>query len=199
MILPAIIQSSTTSKLSVFTPPDERETELFEPDGIKDQAERVARGYARRKNRGNDKAFIDECVAEALYTVTYLLWTEWDSIKAKYPDKAERDTFLRMTVGYKLKEYFSYRATSTVSYLRKKGIEVRHEQLHESHVIQYVSPMDVAICLEDVCRDELEKRVIEYYAFGNMIDIVGAKCGISTKRAKKIINRIRRRLQYPTL
>lgn len=199
MIPQPITRISKTSTLKPFLPPDEREVELFEDDGIAQQAERVARGFARKRNRGGDKGFTDEAIAEALYQVTYLMWTEWESIKEKYPDKAERATFLRMTVGYKLKEYFSHRATSTVSYLRKKGIEIRREQLHEAHLVQYISPMDIYIVFEDVCRDELEKRVIEYYALGNMIDIVGARCGISTKRAKKIVNRIRRRLRFPAL
>lgn len=187
------------SSLSVFTPLSEREVELFEEGGIVQQVTRVARGFARRRNRGNDEAFIDEATAEAIFQVTYIMWTEWDGVKDKYPDKAERATFLRMTVGYKLKEYFSLRATSTVSYLRKKGIEIRREQLHEAHRIEYVTPMDVYICFDDVCNDELEKRVIEFYAMGLMLEIVAAKCGLTLKRTKKIVNRIRRELRFPML
>lgn len=199
MIPKAITPLSKASNLSVFTPPDDRETELFEEGGIAEQAERVARGFARRRNRGNDKAFIDEATAEALFQVTYMMWTEWESVKEKYPDKAERATFLRMTVGYKLKEYFSLRATSTVSFLRKKGIEIRREQLHEAHLIEYVSPMDVYICFDDVCENELEKRVLEFYAMGQMYELVAVRCGISTNRTKKIINRVRRKLRFPML
>lgn len=197
MILPVSIPNSERSTLSVFTPPDEREVELFEPEGVKEQAERVARGYARRKNRGIDKAFVDECIAEAVFTVVYLMWTEWEAIKERYPDKTERDTFFRMSVGYKLKAYFCQRATSSVSDLRKKGIEIRREKLHESHIIQRIGPMDIAICFEDVCDNELEKRVIEYYALGQMPAIIAVRCGISEKRAKKIINKIRRKLRFP--
>lgn len=187
---------STTSTLSLFTPPSDRELELFE---VVEQVEKVARGFAKRRGEQRNFGFIDEAEAEARYIVTYLMWTEYDAICVKYPDKAERHKFYRMTVGFKLREYFTYRPTSTVAYLKKKGIVVNREQVHDDMRIQYVSPMDVSIVLEDVCQNMLEVRVVEFYSFGNSIEMVAMKCGISEKRTKRILNRIRRKLRFPLM
>lgn len=177
-------------------PPDERELELME---VVEQVERVARGFAKRRGQNHNLGFVDEAEAEARYIVTYLMWTEYAAICEKYPDKAERHKFFRMTVGFKLKEYFSYRPTSTVAYLKRKGIEVRRHQVHEDMLVQYVSPMDLHIVLEDVCRDQVEIRVVEFYSFGNELEDIAVKCGLTVKRTKRILNRVRRELRFPLL
>lgn len=181
-----------------FTPPSEEEVELLGDEGcegILPQVERVARGFARRRFRGSDAAFVEECIAEGNFVVVELIWTSLSEIKARFPDKEERFKFYRMSVGYKLKEYWSLRATSTESYLRKKGIEIRQHQLHESHAIRYYSDADEFIALEHAVRDELELRVVEFYAMGNARDLIASKCGISERRVKKILIRIRKRLR----
>lgn len=187
---------STTSTLNLFTPPSERELELYE---VVEQVEKVARGFAKRRNEQRNLGFIDEAEAEARFIVTYMMWTEYDAICVKYPDKEERHKFFRMTVGFKLKEYFSHRQTSTVSYLKKKGIIVKREQVHDDMLVTYISPMDVAIVLEDVCGNMLEIRVVEFYSFGNSVETVAEKCGLTVKRTKRILNRIRRKLRFPLM
>jgi hypothetical protein len=199
MIPLATSQASTSSPLGVFTPPSPAVDELLEPEGVLDQSERVARGFAKRKGRGTDGAFIDEAIAEAHYIVTVLILTEYESICEKYPDKAERMKFYRCSVGYKLMAYFSHRATSTVSYLKKKGIEVRRHSVHEGMLVEYVSAFDIKVCLEAVCTDALEMRVLEFYSMGNDREQIGLKCGISPKRVRKILVRIRKRLLHPVM
>lgn len=199
MIPLAILQKSTHFPLGVFTPPSPAVDELLEPDGVLEQSARVARGFAKRKSRGNDKAFIDEAIAEAHFVVTYIILTEFESICEKYPDKAERMKFYRCSVGYKLMEYFSARPTSTVSYLKKKGIEVRRHAIHEGMLIEYVSAFDVKVCLEAVCEDHVEIRILEFYSMGLTREEIGVKCGLSPKRVKKILIRIRKRLQFPVV
>lgn len=194
----ALSTISTPSRLTAFTPPSDEESELFgdeRGEGILPQVERVAKGFARRRFRGTDEAFVDECIAEGNFVVVELIWTSLQDIKAKYPDKEERFKFYRISVGYKLKEYWSLRATSTESYLRKKGVEVRQHQLHESDAIRYYSEADDFIALEHAVRDELELRVVEFYAMGNARDLIASKCGISERRVKKILIRIKKRLK----
>jgi hypothetical protein len=180
-------------------PPSQEECELFgdsEHDGILEQVQRVAKGFARRRFRGTDLAFVDECIAEANFVVCELIYTSLAQLKAKYPEIEERFTFYRMSVGYKLKEYWSLRATSTESYLRKKGIEVKQHQLHESQAIRYYSEADEFIALENAARDEVEKLVLQFHAMGNTRDLIASKCGISERLVKKILIRIRKRLRH---
>jgi Cys-tRNA synthase (O-phospho-L-seryl-tRNA:Cys-tRNA synthase) len=186
------------SQLTAFTPPSDEEVELFgteSSEGIFPQIERVARGFAKRRFRGMDVAFVEECIAEGNFTVVELIWTGLIELKAKYPDVEERFKFYRMSVGYKLKEYWSLRATSTESYLRKKGIELHRHQLHESDAIRYYSEADEYVAMEHAVRDELELRVVEFYAMGNTRDLIAQKCGISERRVKKILIRIKKRLK----
>lgn len=197
MIPLAQSQPSTSFQCGVFTPPSPAVDELMEPDGVLDQSERVARGFAKRKGRGNDKAYIDEAIAEAHYTVTYIILTEYEAVCEKYPDKAERMKFYRCSVGYKLMEYFSLRATSTVSYLKRRGIKVQRHALHEGMLVEYVSAFDVKVVLESVCVDAVEMRILEFHSMGLDRDEIATKCSISTKRVKKTLARIKRRLMAP--
>lgn len=194
MIPQVALQVSTTSRLTVFTPPSEEESELFGSDLIS-QIQRVAKGFARRRFRQHDLAFVEECIAEAQFIVVELIWTSLKSIKEKYPDDTERHKFYRMSVGYKLKEYWALRATSTESYLRKKGIEVRQHQLYESTAIRYYSEADEFLALEHAVRNELELRVVEFFCMGNTRELIAEKCGLSISRVKKILTRIKKRLK----
>ena len=198
MIPQVALLSQPILRLTAFTPPSEEENDLFgddESEGILPQVLRVARGFARRRFRGNDGAFVDECIAEGNFVVTEMILTSLSTIKEKYPDREERFKFYRMSVGYKLKEYWSLRATSTESFLRKKGIEIRQHQLHESHALRQYSEADEFIALEHAVRDELELRVVEFYAMGNARDLIASKCGISLRRVKRILIRIKKRLK----
>lgn len=197
MIPLAITQNPIPSPLGVFTPSPQGIEELIEPDGVLEQSRRVARGFAKRKGRSSDSAYSDEAIAEAAFIVTYLTLTEFEAICEKHPTKEERATFFRCSVGYGLKGYFSYRATSTVSYLKKRGIEVRRHAIHEGMLIEYVSAFDVRVCLEAVCNDAVDMRVLEFYSMGNNREEIAVKCGLTPKRVKKILLRIRKRLESP--
>ena len=197
MIPLAKSQPSKPSLCGVFTPPSPAVDELLEPGGVLDQSERVAKGFAKRRGRSTDGAFIDEAVAEAHYTVTYIILTEYEAVCEKYPDKAERMKFYRCSVGYKLMEYFSHRATSTVSYLKKRGIEVRRHSIHEGMLVEYVSAFDLKVCIESVCADQVEVRILEFHSMGLTREEIAVKCGVSTKRVKKTLARIKRRLLNP--
>lgn len=187
----------TSSTLKLSTPPSAEELELFGEngeEGIIEQAERVAKGFARRRFRGTDLAFVDECIAEAYYTVVCIVYESLAEVRVRYPDRDERFTFYRMSVGYKLKEYWSSRATSTESYLRKKGIEIRQHQLNESHLVKSYSEADEFIALENAVRNERERRVVELHAMGNARDLIASKLSLSEKLVKKILTRIKKRL-----
>jgi hypothetical protein len=178
-------------------PPSECEDELFgieEENSLLVQAERVARGYARGKSRQRDAAFVDECIAEAYFTVVELLWTSLKEIKEKYPDIVERHKFIRMSIGYKLKEYWAYRATSTISFLKKRGIVVKHQSIETCQVISDDSSLNEFIALDHATRDQVERRVIEFYCMGNDLELISIKCSMSQKRVKKILIRVKKRL-----
>lgn len=199
MILPVASQTLTVSRFGVFTPPSEAVEELLETDGVLEQSARVARGFAKRKGRGTDGAFIDEAIAEAHYQVTYVILTEYEAVCQKYPDKADRLKFYRCMVGYSLMEYFSHRNTSTISKLKKKGIEVRRHALHENMLVEYVSAFDVMVCLESVTTDAVELRILEFHTMGLEREEIASKCGVTPKRVKKILARIKRRLMHPVM
>jgi len=204
MIPKAVSLPSTPSTLKAFTPPSEQEAELFgvfgEHDGVLQQSERVARGFARGRFKSGDAFFLMEAIQEAACIVTELIWSnaEWQAIKEKYPDREERHKFFRMTVGYKLREYFSYRATSTLSFLKKKGLEVKFETVHEGHVVRPCSSLECMIALHDACENELQLRVVEFYSMGNSRELIASKCGLTQTKVKKLLQRVKRRLKTPS-
>lgn len=192
-------------------------SELFgntaEGDSPFEQSQRVAKGYARRMGRGGDRAFIDECQAEAAFIVTELIWEGYDGIMEKYPDEGERHKFYRMSVGYRLKEYWAYRSTSTISYLKKKGIIVKHYSLsHEPKVnvdavgfsnelLQHHElgrmniEVDLYILLDSVCTNEVERDILDNHAMGHTKEQIAEKFEISVARVYKILRRIKRRIR----
>jgi hypothetical protein len=170
-------------------PPSVAETELIE---FIPQARRVAAGFARRRGRGMDAMFVDEMVAEAIFIVTVLIMEKYDEIVINHTD---REAFYRMSIGYGLKEYVSARSTSTVSYLRKRGEAREHVALSSASLARNYNDIECYDIMETLCRDELDKHVIELYSIGNECNVIATKLGISEKMIKKILRRIRKGLR----
>lgn len=170
-------------------PPSVPESELLE---FLPQARRVAIGFAKRRGRGTDAMFVDEMIAEAYAIVTILILSKYDVIVANHKD---REAFYRMSIGYGLKEYVSLRATSTISFLRKRG-EVREQvPLRTSDLARTYTDDDCFLIMESLCRDEVDKRVIELYSFGDNYKAISAKLGIGEPIVKKTLRRIRKGLK----
>lgn len=189
-------------------------TELF--SGPYEQSQRVAKGYARRIGRGGDLAFVDECQAEASFILVELIWSAYAKILEKYPEEEDRHKFYRMSVGYKLKEYWAYRSTSTISYLKKKGIVEHHyslsaEQKGKSEFNDGMTTtfstehvglarmnieVELYILLDSVCLDEVERLIVDLYAIGNTKEEIGVKLEMSPARVKKTLRRIKRRIRH---
>lgn len=187
----------TSSALKLSIPPSPEELELFGEagaEGIIVQAERVAIGFARRRFRGTDLAYVDECITEAYFVVTEMIYEGLPEIKEKYPNKDERFTFFRMSVGYRLKAYWALRATQTESYLRAKGIEIRRHTLNESHLVKFYPEADEYVALEHAVRNERERRVVEFYTMGNDVELIASKLSLTERLVKKILTRIKKRL-----
>lgn len=185
---------SQISFMPSSNPPDYW-VEFFEPtNGIMVQAERVVKGFVRSKSKLGDHAFFEECLAEAWFVAVEMMWEQFAAIKAKYPEQKERDKFFRMSIIYRLKEYWSYRATTTISYLKRKGIVVEHLPLNNAEVYTNSNETGCKIALENAARDELEKRIVEFYTMGNNYDLISEKCGIHRKQVKAILARIKKRL-----
>lgn len=185
-------------KLKVFTPRSEREDELLSEDGVLEQAQRVARGFVSRRGRQRDMMFKEEMEAEAAFLATEILWEEYVQLKERIPDIEERHRFIRKRIGYGLLEYVSHRASSTISYLKKKGIVEEHVVIRDSHLCRCNDDIECMIALESVTADELERCVVQYHAMGNPRDLIASKCGLTRNRVKKILSRVRRRLKFPS-
>lgn len=184
------------SGLNLSTPPSEFEDEFFgvgEQVGLMAQAERVARGFARGRNKQRDFAFVDECIAEAYYVVVEMYWTHFERIKLKFPDIIERHKFMRMSIGYRLKAYWSYRATSSISYLKQKGIIEKHEPITDQIASKDCS-LQQYIALENAVRNEIEARVVELFKIGNDRELIAHKLSMKPRRVKRILTRVKKRL-----
>lgn len=184
----------------LFTPPSKTDIELFGDemsDGALMHARRTARGFARGRSRSHDFAFIEECEAEAVFIVTEMILTTLDSIVEKYPILEERLKFYRMSVGYHLKGYWAHRATSTLSFLRKKGINEKVFELYEAAASLTRINLDAQVfeLTDDLLPTELDKRVVEFYLMQNSREIIAVKCGITPKRVKRILRRLKRKLK----
>lgn len=179
------------SQLKLSTP-QYLELLLFLP-----MATATGRSFARRNYRGKDLAFIDECVAEA-WAVAAELFLEpgsFEAINEKVPDADERNKFLRSTIGYKLKEYWSLRSSSTLSFLRKKGIEFKQHSVQEKDKITTTTDVDVSMCYDHVVRNEFEHRVVSLWSQGWTKESIAVEAATTVRRIKKTLNRIERRLK----
>lgn len=182
------------SSLKLFTPASPQECELWE---ILEQTYRVSYSFVKRRGRLHDKFMVMEAAQEAVYFMVLLIYTKLEEITTKYPDIEERHKFYRMSVGFRLMGYFSLRATSTVSYLRKKGFKLDQVDLSEEMLSRPDEATDRLIAIDAACRDEFEKLVFTYAEMGNSRELIAEKCGCSEKRVKKTLMRVKRRLQYP--
>lgn len=183
------------SSLKLFTPASQQETELWD---ILEQTYRVSYAFVKKRGRLQDKFMVMEAAQEAVFYMTYLIYTRLEEIQTKFPDIEDRHKFYRMSVGFRLMSYFSLRATSTVSYLKKKGFTLDQVELSEEMLSRPDEATERLIALDAVCRDEFEKLVIAYAEMGNSRELIAEKCGCTMKRVKKVLLRVKRRLQYPT-
>jgi hypothetical protein len=194
-MIPAVAElRQIASNLKLFTPASPQEVELFE---VLEQVFRSAYSFVKRRGRLYDKFMVMEAAQEAVYFITHIIYTKLDDVVTKYPDPEERHKFYRMSVGYRLLNYFSLRATSSISYLKKKGVIPEQVELADELLSRPDEKTEAMIALEAACRDEFEKIVTQYYGMGNTVELIAAKCGCSEKRVKKSLMRVKRRLQYP--
>ncbi len=182
------------SSLKLFTPASPQEVELWD---ILEQTYRVSYAFVKRRGKLQDKMMVMEAAQEAVFFMTYLIYTKLEAIQAKYPDVEERHKFYRMSVGFRLLGYFSLRATSTVSYLKKKGFTLEQVDMSEDMLSRPDEATERVIALDAACRDEFEKLVVSYAEMGNSRELIAEKCGCSLKRVKKTLMRVKRRLLHP--
>lgn len=145
--------------------------------------------------------------AEGIFIVTQLILAGVDptsddkrslfeQIVARFPDTEERFKFYRMSVGYGLKKYCCHRATSSVSFLKAKGIEIKHVKLEEEYVPRNDHSAMMQILLDEAAVTMMEKDVLRFYLLANPIEVIGEKVGLSPKRVRKVLKRIKRRLKH---
>lgn len=185
------------SVLKLFTPLSPEALELLE---FLPQATGVAVGRAIRYGKLRDKQYIDEAEAEA-WAIASELFLEPGSlaaIKEKVPDPKERDRFLRATIGHELKQYFALRPTSTLTFLKKKGVEFKQVKLTEESLVTNTTELDERIAFEAVVKNELERRVCRLQSQGWDRERIAAEAGCSVRLVRKILNRIRKQLLHPS-
>lgn len=169
--------------------------ELLELDEALVHAKRTAKYFTRQRNRSRDLFFCDEMEAEAIFIVTQIILTEYEAILKKYPDAEGRFKFYRMSVGYGLKAYCAYRSMRTINWLRSKGIETKHVKLEEDYLPVDDHSAMMTIILDEAARTPMEKRVLEFYLMANDLKTIGEKVGLASKRVRKVLKRIKRRLK----
>lgn len=179
--------------MKLFTPASPQECELFD---VLEQTYRVAYSFVKRAGRLYDRMMIQEAAQEAAFCVTHLIYTKLTEILAKFPDTDERHKFYRMFVGFRLKDYFSYRSSSVVSYLRKRGLVQEFEELSDTALSRPDAQTEQLIALDHACRNEFERLVVQYFCMGNDRDNIAVKLNCTTRRVKKTLRRIKSRLRY---
>jgi hypothetical protein len=194
-MIPAVVEfRQMASSLKLFTPASPQEVELWD---ILEQTYRVSYSFVKRRGKLQDKFMVMEAAQEAVFYMVYLIYTRLEEITTKFPDIEDRHKFYRMSVGFRLKEYFSFRATSSISYLRRRGFKLEQVEISEEMLARPDEATERLIALEAVCRDEFEKLVIAYVEMGNSRELIAEKLGCSLKRVKKALLRVKRRLLHP--
>lgn len=157
-----------------------------------EKVELTARKYARKQFKTNDIAFVDECIAEAYFWLVILFHEQ----KEELSQQEDTIAYVRMKIGYKLKEYWAPYSTSTMSYVKKKGevlpqkVEFKEEQLPKDDC-----KIDCYICLQDALRLKVEEQI--YQLFIQNIDTkeIAKQLKIKPKKVEKHLARIRKRLK----
>lgn len=183
----------TALTLKLFTPASPQECELFD---VLEQTYRVAYSYVKRAGRLRDRFMIQEAAQEAAFCITQLIYLKLAEIQIKFPDTEERHKFYRMFVGFRLKDYFSYRSSSVVSYLRKRGLIQEFEELSDTALSRPDANTERLIALDHACRNQYERCVVQYYCMGNDRATIAEKLECTERRVKKTLRRIKTRLRY---
>lgn len=158
-----------------------------------EHVEKTARSYAKRQYKSFDKLYIDECIAEAYFWLVILLFESKEEVLKHENPMA----FVRMKIGYKLKEYWAPYATSTISYLKKKGKEPpKIEQYTDDMSPRENIEIQCFLSLESVLRLPLEREIYQYHIKCMDVKEIAEKLEIRTKRVQKILTRIRKRIQH---
>lgn len=173
-------------------PPCVWETELLE---FLEQSKRVAFGFAKRQGRGNDRMFIDECQVEAAFIATFLMMTKYEEIRQANPTIEERQKYLRVLIGYGLKKYFSYRSSSSITYLRQKGMKCEHIPLNSIILARNNDDITMFENMESYCRDEVDQRIIDMHAMGMKPEQTAAKLELSKRFVLRTLRRIRKAMR----
>lgn len=158
---------------------------------------RISAGsYVKKAGKGRDSAFADECEAEAIFIVTCLIYEDWESIKVNHPDVNDRTKFYYSMVKYQLRDYWSYRASSTVSFLKKRGIVISFESIsNHNHKAVEDSQLSFAELLENVLRNDTERKIFDLYCVGNKKEIIATHLNMTLKDVRKVLRDIKARIR----
>lgn len=178
--------------LKLFTPASPQECELFD---VLESIYRVAYSYVKKKWRLFDRFMIQEAAQEAVFVVTELIYVKFQEIVTKYPDVTERHRFYMAYAGFKLRNYFGHRASSSISYLKKKGIKQEMEELSDVSLSRPDAKTEQMIALDHACRNEYERLVVQYFCMGHDYELIAEKLGSTLKRVKKTLRRVKNRLR----
>lgn len=157
----------------------------------------TAVNFARRKHKHLDPMFIEECIAEANFWLV-IIFNEYHAELIVHDNPV---AYIRSKVGYKLREYFAPYATSTMSYLKKKGELVpqtdEYEEASEPN-LDYLARenTDTACfeCIQSILLTPLDWKVYEHHLLGQNNEEVGKALKIRPRKAKKVLTRIKKRL-----
>lgn len=186
------IPSSETSSLKLFTEPSDVSLTENNVHFYMEKVELTARKYARRQFRSHDEQFVNECIAEAYFWLVIIF------LEHKEELKQQEDTiaYIRMKIGYKLKEYWAPYATSTISYIKKKGeVLPQKVEFKEAELPKEDQTVDCIICLQSVLKLKIEEDIYNLLLENKTIKEIAVTLKVKIKKVEKHLARIRKRLK----
>lgn len=152
----------------------------------------TAMNFAKRRFRGHDELFVDECISEAYFWLVIL----FNEFKEEIQNQEDTLAYIRMKVAYKLKEYWAPYATSTMSYIKKNGHTLPQTvKLNDQQFAVKDTGIDCFICLNSILKSQLEWDIYEHYLLKKSFDQIGTALGVRGRKVQKILCRIRKRLK----
>lgn len=162
-------------------------------DYLLEKVRATALNFAKKHFKQRDLQFVEECIAEANFWLVVLFVENQEQLFLQENTLA----YIRMKIGYKLKEYWAPYATSTMSYHKKKGevipttVEFKEEELPTTTNVD----IECFECLQSVLKTQLDWSVYEHHLLNETPKEIGVVLKIRTKKVQKILARIRKRLK----
>lgn len=156
------------------------------------KVEATALSFARRRFKTIDEQYVDECIAEANFWLVVL----FEEFKEEILKQEDTLGYIRMRIGYKLKEYWAPYATSTMSYKKQKGETLPQiVEFVEKDLPKESTDIPCFDCLQSILKLSNEWDVYEHHLLNKTPKEIGLALNLKEKKVQKILAKIRKRLK----